>query len=106
MTDNKKSRDAPVFAGAAAGSAFPVGSRIEISPDSQTLFILTPDKKRRAVTHDIIRRAEILCMGEFPAGEIAARAFAVKYRLELTDGTEAVLTVPADLSEEIEHILF
>ena len=95
----------PEFFGVAAGADFPVGTRLEKGKDEQTLWIVTPDKKRRAVTHDIIRSAKVLCMGECEI-EPGKREFAAKYRLELTDGTEAILTVPARFTERVEHALF
>ncbi|MBR6427400.1 MAG: hypothetical protein IKS28_06190 [Clostridia bacterium] len=87
----------------AAGADFPVGTRVEISRDGRTLYLVTPEKTRRAVTHEFIRSAEVLAMGAVKSGE---DAFTVKYRLELTDGTSAILTVPAADAELVEHVLF
>jgi hypothetical protein len=89
--------------GVAAGADFPVGTRVEVGRDGRTLYLVTPEKKRRAVTHEFIRSAEVLTMGAVKNGE---DAFAVKYRLELTDGTVAVLTVSAADAERVEHVLF
>ena len=89
--------------GAAAGADFPVGTRVELGGDGRSLNLVTPEKKRRTVTHEIVRSAEVLAMGPVKDGE---GSFSVKYRLELTDGTVAVLTVPAEEAERVEHVLF
>ena len=103
MDVREQSAKSAVPDGVAAGADFPVGTRVEVGRDGRTLFLVTPEKKRRAVTHEIIRSAEVLTMGALKGGE---DAYAVKYRLELTDGTVAVLTVPAADAERVEHVLF
>ena len=60
--ETKRMENDPLFIGIAAGAGLPVGTRVELGRDEGRLYLLTPDKKRRAVTHDIVRQAEGLGM--------------------------------------------
>lgn len=98
--------------GKVSGSDFPVGTIINLSEsdgDSAMLFTL-PNKEEYTVTHDKVKSAEVLAMGVIDIkndGKTTTSYYGTKYRVELTDGKVAILTVGiGDTLYRIEHIIF
>lgn len=98
--------------GKVSGSGFPVGTIINLSSsngDSAMLFTL-PNKEEYVVTHDKIVSAEVLAMGVIDIesnNKGTTLIHGTKYKITLTDGKVAVLTVGlGDTLYKVEHIIF
>ena len=94
-------------------SDFPVGTVIHFSEtdgDASMTFTL-PNDTKYVVTHDKVKSAEVLAMGvidiQSNGNNGSTSIYGTKYRLELTDGKIAVLTVGlGNTLYKIEHIIF
>ncbi len=98
--------------GKVSGSEFPVGTIINLTStdgDASMTFTL-PNKSEYIVTHDKVKSAEVLAMGVIDIqqkGNTTTSVYGTKYKVELTDGKVAVLTVGlGDTLYRIEHIIF
>lgn len=98
--------------GKVSGSEFPVGTIINLTStdgDASMTFTL-PNKTEYIVTHDKVKSAEVLAMGVIDIqqkGNTTTSVYGTKYKVELTDGKVAVLTVGlGDTLYRIEHIIF
>ena len=98
--------------GTVSGSEFPVGTIINFSHsdgDAAMLFTL-PNKTEYTVTHDKVKNAEVLAMGVIDIetkGNATTMIYGTKYKVELTDGKIAVLTVGlGETLYRIEHVIF
>ena len=98
--------------GNVSGSDFPVGTMIHFSEtdgDSSMTFTM-PNKTEYVVTHDKVKSAEVLAMGVIDIRQDSkgtTSLYGTKYKVELTDGKVAVLTVGiGNTLYKIEHILF
>ena len=95
-----------------SGSEFPVGTIINLTNtngDASMTFTF-PNKTEYVVTHDKVKKAEVLAMGVIDIqqnGNTTTLIHGTKYRVELADGKVAVLTVGlGDTLYRIEHIIF
>ena len=71
----------------------------------EPLAVLFTDNTQYIITHDMVKNAEILAMGTiFVKSNKAVPG--IKYKVELTDGKTAILTVPMDKDDKVERILF
>ena len=94
-------------------SDFPVGTIIHFSDtegDASMTFTY-PNDEKYIVTHDKVKKAEVLAMGVIDiksnGNNGSTSLYGTKYRLELTDGKVAVLTVGlGNTLYKIEHIIF
>lgn len=93
-------------------SDFPVGTIIHFSEtdgDASMTFIY-PNDEKYIVTHDKVKKAEVLAMGVIDiqkSNNTTTSIYGTKYKLELSDGKIAVLTVGlGDTLYKIEHIIF
>lgn len=98
--------------GDVSSSDFPVGTiinfRTEAEGESAMLFTL-PNKTEYTVTHDKVKKAEVLAMGviDIDNSKGTTMIYGTKYKVELTDGKVAVLTVGLGRTlYQVEHILF
>ena len=94
-------------AGEVNGSAFPVGTYINLSStEGERSFLFTyPDKSEEVITHDMIKCATVLCMGVIDIqtkGNQTTLLHGTKYLCVLKDGRQAVLTV--GLGKALYHI--
>lgn len=107
MKSERKTKDDEAVFSVAAGGDLPLGTRVEIGREEHALYFVTPGRKRRSVTHDVVKTADVLAVGILGIDEEGRHLCGVKYHLELTDGTRAVLTVPSGPAcERVEHVLF
>ena len=101
--------------GEVSGSEFPVGTTINIqkgedSSFSKMLFTF-PNGQEYVVTRDKVKFAEVLSMGVIDIKDDSRKGqtmiYGTKYKVELTDGKVAVLTVGLGKTlYYIEHIIF
>ena len=98
--------------GYVSGASFPVKTAINLTTkdgDSAMVFTL-PNGTEYFVTHDTVQKAEVLAMGVIDIEQNnkgTTMLYGTKYRVELTDGKVAVLTVGlGDTLYQIEHIIF
>ena len=98
--------------GEVSGSAFPVGSIINLSTqEGETALLFTyPNGEEYRVTHDMVKSASVLAMGVIDIEKKSNQTTLIhgtKYKVELTDGKIAVLTVGLGSTlYKIEHIIF
>ncbi len=98
--------------GTVSGSSFPVGTIINFSSSDgeKTLLFTMPNKDEYVVSHDKVKKAEVLAMGVIEIekkGNNTTMIHGTKYKLELNDGKVAIMTVGlGDTLYEIEHIIF
>ena len=99
-------------AGEVNGSAFPVGSYINLgSEDGERFLLFTyPNKQEEKITHDMVKCATVLCTGVIDIkqdGKGTTMLYGTKYLVVLKDGRQAVLTVGLGPSlYRIESVLF
>ena len=99
--------------GKVSGSSFPTGTIINLGTtgdgDKQMLFTY-PNKEEYVVTRDKVKNAEVLAMGVIDIKQDSkgtTSIYGTKYKVELTDGKVAILTVGlGDTLYKIESILF
>lgn len=98
--------------GKVSGSSFPLGTIINLTQnDGDAAMMFTyPNKEEYIVTHDKIKKAEVLAMGVIDIkndSKGTTLLHGTKYRVELTDGKVAILTVGlGDTLYRIERIIF
>ena len=98
--------------GKVSGSDFPVGTLIHFtSEDGDAAMLFTfPNKTEYTVTRDKVKSAEVLAMGVIDIQKDAkgtTSIYGTKYKVELTDGKVAILTVGlGETLYRIEHIIF
>ena len=99
--------------GKVSGSSFPEGTIINLGTngegDKQLLFTY-PNKEEYVVTREKVKAAEVLAMGVIDIennSKGTTTVYGTKYKVELTDGKVAILTVGlGDTLYKIERILF
>ncbi len=98
--------------GSVSSSDFPVGTSINLTQtdgDASMTFTM-PNKEEYVVTHDMVKHAEVLAMGVIDIKTFNNQTtsyYGTKYKVELTDGKVAVLTVGlGNALYNIEHIIF
>ena len=98
--------------GDVSGSEFPVGTVIHFSEtdgDASMTFTF-PNDTKYVVTHDKVKHAEVLAMGVIDIqknNNTTTSIYGTKYKVELTDGKVAILTVGlGNTLYKIEHIIF
>ena len=98
--------------GTVSGSSFPLGTIINFSSsDGDKAMLFTyPNKEEYVVTRDKVKNAEVLAMGVIDITQNSKGTTLIhgtKYKVELTDGKVAILTVGLgkDLYK-IEQIIF
>lgn len=96
--------------GKVSGSSFPLGTIINLTKDEgEAAFLFTyPNKTEYVVTHDKVKKAEVLAMGVIDIKDNGKTiVYGTKYRVELTDGKVAILTVGlGNTLYKIEQVLF
>ena len=98
--------------GKVSGSSFPLGTIINLAHDGgdAALLFTYPNKEEYTVTHDKVKSAEVLAMGVIDIqnnGKQTTTIYGTKYKVELTDGKVAILTVGlGDTLYKIEKIIF
>lgn len=98
--------------GKVSGSGFPLGTYINFgNSDGDNAMIFTyPSKEEYVVTHDKVKSAQVLAMGVMDVqnnGKNTTMTYGTKYKLELTDGKVAILSVGlGDNLYKIERIIF
>lgn len=99
--------------GTVSGSDFPLGTKINIKIDGseRSLLFTYPNKEEYVVTRDKVKSAQVLAMGVIDiksgSGNGSTSVYGTKYKIELTDGKVAILTVGlGDTLYQIEHIIF
>ena len=98
--------------GKVSGSSFPLGTIINLShEDGDAAMLFTyPNKEEYVVTHDKVKSAEVLAMGVIDIqnnNKGTTTIYGTKYKVELTDGKVAILTVGlGNTLYQIEKIIF
>lgn len=98
--------------GKVSGSSFPLGTIINLTQDDgdAAMMFTYPNKEEYIVTHDKVKYAEVLAMGVIDIkndGKVTTTLYGTKYKVELTDGKVAILTVGlGDTLYKIEKIIF
>ena len=99
--------------GTVSGSSFPHGTFINLGQNADgenTILITFPSKEEFELTHDKVANAAILAMGVIDIeqnGKGTTTVYGTKYKVELTDGRVAILTVGlGDTLYKIERVLF
>ena len=98
--------------GTVSGSDFPLGTIINFTKDEgeAAMLFTYPNKEEYVVTHDKVKSAQVLAMGVTDIrnnGNNTTTIYGTKYKVELTDGKIAILTVGLGQTlYKIEHILF
>ena len=98
--------------GQVSGSSFPLGTIINLSSDEgdAALLFTYPNKEEYVVTHDKVQSAEVLAMGVIDIreqGKTTTTVYGTKYKVELTDGKVAILTVGLGKTlYQIERVIF
>lgn len=90
-----------------SSSDFPVGTIIDLTTtdgDPSMTFTM-PNKTKYTVTHDNIKSAEVLAMGVITIATDKP-VYGTKYKIVMTDGKTAILSVPSARTQSIEHIIF
>lgn len=93
--------------GKVSGSAFPVGTIINLtSNEGEKAFLFTyPNKEEYLVTREKVKSAEVLAMGVIDIktdSKGTTMIYGTKYKVELMDGKVAILTV--GLGNTLYHI--
>ncbi len=70
-----------------------------------TLEVLFIDQTQYVITHDMVKNAEVLAMGIIEVKNNNTTP-GIKYKVELTDGKTAILTVEIGKEDIVESILF
>ena len=98
--------------GKVSGSSFPLGTIINFATeDGDAAMLFTyPNKEEYTVTHDKVKSAEVLAMGVIDIksdNKGTTLIHGTKYKVELTDGKVAILTVGLGQTlYRIEKIIF
>ncbi len=98
--------------GKVSGSSFPLGTIINLTQDDgdSAMLFTYPNKEEYTVTRDKVKNAEVLAMGVIDIkndNKGTTTVYGTKYKVELTDGKVAILTVGlGDTLYRIEKILF
>ena len=98
--------------GTVSGSSFPLGTFINFaSEDGDAAMMFTyPNKEEYIVTRDKVKSAEVLAMGVIDIKtekNVTTTIYGTKYKVELTDGKVAILTVGLGSTlYRIESIIF
>ena len=98
--------------GKVTGSAFPIGTIINMTKnEGEKAFLFTyPNKEEYIVTRDKIKSAEVLAMGVIDIQKDSkgtTMLYGTKYKVELTDGKIAILTVGLGNSlYQVESVIF
>ena len=98
--------------GKVSGSSFPLGTIINFAKDDgdAAMMFTYPNKEEYMVTRDKVKHAEVLAMGVIDIkkeGNTTTTLYGTKYKVELTDGKVAILTVGlGDTLYKIEKIIF
>ena len=98
--------------GKVSGSSFPLGTIINLTQDDgdAAMMFTYPNKEEYIVTSDKVKNAEVLAMGVIDIkndNKGTTTIYGTKYKVELTDGKVAILTVGlGDTLYKIERIIF
>ena len=98
--------------GQVSGSSFPLGTSINLCSDEgeNALMFTYPNKEEYIVTRDKVKSAEVLAMGVIDIKKDAKTTttiYGTKYKVELTDGKVAILTVGlGNTLYRVERVLF
>ena len=98
--------------GTVSGSSFPLGTIINLTQDDgdAAMMFTYPNKEEYIVTSDKVKNAEVLAMGVIDIksdNKGTTTIYGTKYKVELTDGKVAILTVGlGDTLYKIERIIF
>lgn len=100
--------------GTVSGSSFPLGTYINLGTDSgdAAMLFTYPNKEEYLVTRDKVKNAEVLAMGVIDIqksnnGKTTTTIYGTKYKVELTDGKVAILTVGlGETLYKVERIIF
>ena len=99
--------------GKVSGSSFPLGTIINLTrDDGEAAMLFTyPNKEEYTVTRDKVKNAEVLAMGVIDiqnnGNKGTTTIYGTKYKVELTDGKVAILTVGlGNTLYQIEKIIF
>ena len=109
----KNALKAATSIGKVSGSCFPEGTIINLgtNADGEKQMLFTyPNKEEYFVTRDKVKSAEVLAMGVIDIesnSKGTTTVYGTKYKVELTDGKVAILTVGlGNTLYQIERILF
>lgn len=109
MADMQKAANS---VGQVSSSDFPVGTFINLTNNEgdKAMTFTLPNKEEYVVTHDKVKHAEVLAMGVIDIqtkNNTTTSIYGTKYKVELTDGKVAILTVGLGRTlYRIEQILF
>lgn len=98
--------------GKVSGSSFPLGTIINLTKDDgdAAMLFTYPNKEEYTVTRDKVKSAEVLAMGVIDIkndSKGTTTIYGTKYKVELTDGKVAILTVGlGNTLYQIEKIIF
>lgn len=98
--------------GTVSGSSFPLGTIINFATDDgdAAMLFTYPNKEEYTVTRDKVKNAEVLAMGVIDIkndNKGTTTIYGTKYKVELTDGKVAILTVGLGATlYKIEKIIF
>lgn len=98
--------------GKVSGSSFPLGTIINLTKDDgdAAMLFTYPNKEEYTVTRDKVKNAEVLAMGVIDIkndNKGTTTIYGTKYKVELTDGKVAILTVGlGNTLYQIEKIIF
>jgi len=98
--------------GDVSGSSFPLGTYINLTTDDgdKAMKFTYPNKEEYIVTRDKVKSAEVLAMGVIDIKQDSkgtTTIYGTKYKVELTDGKVAILTVGLGKTlYKVEQILF
>ena len=98
--------------GNVSGSSFPLGTIINLTKDDgdAAMLFTYPNKEEYTVTRDKVKSAEVLAMGVIDIkndSKGTTTIYGTKYKVELTDGKVAILTVGlGNTLYQIEKIIF
>lgn len=98
--------------GNVSGSSFPLGTIINLTTDDgdAAMLFTYPNKEEYTVTRDKVKNAEVLAMGVIDIennNKGTTTIYGTKYKVELTDGKVAILTVGlGNTLYQIEKIIF
>ena len=98
--------------GKVSGSSFPLGTIINLTKDDgdAAMLFTYPNKEEYTVTRDKVKNAEVLAMGVIDIkndSKGTTTLYGTKYKVELTDGKVAILTVGlGNTLYQIEKIIF
>lgn len=98
--------------GKVSGASFPLGTFINLTKDNgdAAMVFTYPNNEEYIVTNDKVKNAEVLAMGVIDIKQDAKTTtsiYGTKYKVELTDGKVAILTVGlGDTLYQIERIIF